>query len=112
MSLIRVDGVTYRLMGDDPSTVPAMPQVNLQVLPTRTIYDFDNGHIHVTLTFLTPKLPSNLDDFAMPVTYLEWSVHSVDGRSHIVQIYDSTSSGSRSTRPTRWCSGRGRPPAP
>jgi autotransporter-associated beta strand protein len=92
VSLIRVDGVTYRLMGDDPSTVPAMPQVNLQVLPTRTIYDFDNSHIHVTLTFLTPKLPDNLDAFAEPVTYLNWSVYSVDGSSHLVQIYDSTSS--------------------
>ena len=79
-------------MGDDPATAPAMPQVNLQVLPTRTIYDFDNGHIHVTLTFMTPLLPSNLDAFAQPVTYLNWSVHSVDGRSHMVQIYDSTSS--------------------
>ena len=92
VSLIRIDGATYRLMGNDPSSAPAMPQVNLQVLPTRTIYDFDNGHVHVTLTFLTPLLPNNLDAFAQPVTYLNWSVHSVDGRSHQVQIYDSTSS--------------------
>ncbi len=92
VSLIRIDGATYRLMGNDPSSVPAMPQVNLEVLPTRTIYDFDNGHIHVTLTFMTPLLPNNLDAFAQPVTYLNWSVHSVDGRSHMVQIYDSTSS--------------------
>jgi hypothetical protein len=92
VSLIRIDGATYRLMGNDPSSMPAMPQVNLQVLPTRTIYDFDNGHVHVTLTFMTPLLPSNLDAFAQPVTYLNWAVHSVDGRSHMVQIYDSTSS--------------------
>ncbi len=92
VSLIRIDGATYRLMGTDPSSMPAMPQVNLQVLPTRSIYDFDNGHVHVTLTFMTPLLPSNLDAFAQPVTYLNWSVHSVDGRSHMVQIYDSASS--------------------
>ena len=92
VSLIRIDGATYRLMGDDPSTAPAMPQVNLQVLPTMTIYDFDDGRVHVTLTFMTPLLPNNLDAFSQPVTYLNWSVHSVDGRSHMVQIYDSTSS--------------------
>ena len=92
VSLIRIDGVSYRLMGDDPSSMPAMPQVNLQVLPTETIYDFDNGHVHVTLTFLTPKVPSDLDLFALPLTYLNWSVSSVDGLSHSVQIYDSTSS--------------------
>jgi len=92
VSLIRIDGVSYRLMGDDPSSMPAMPQVNLQVLPTETIYDFDNGHVHVTLTFLTPKVPSDLNLFALPLTYLNWSVSSVDGQSHSVQIYDSTSS--------------------
>ena len=92
VSLIRIDGVSYRLMGNDPSTVPAMPQVNVQVLPTRTIYDFDNGHVHVTLTFLTPKDPADLNLFALPITYLNWSVSSVDGQTHSVQIYDSTSS--------------------
>ena len=34
-----------------------MKQVGVRVLPTRTIYDFDDGHVHVTLTFLTPALP-------------------------------------------------------
>jgi len=92
VSLIRIDGVSYRLMGNDPSSMPAMPQVNLQVLPTQTIYDFDNGHVHVTLTFLTPKMPSDLNLFSLPLTYLNWSVSSVDGQSHSVQIYDSTSS--------------------
>ena len=92
VSLIRIDGISYRLMGNDPSNVPAMPQVDLQVLPTQTIYDFDNGHVHVTLIFLTPKVPSDLNLFSLPLTYLNWSVSSVDGRSHSVQIYDSTSS--------------------
>ena len=54
VSLIRIDGKSYRLMGDEPKDVPAMKQVGLQVLPTRTIYDFDDGHVHVTLTFMTP----------------------------------------------------------
>src|SRR3569623_1724439 len=56
-SLIRVDGVNYRLMGVEPKVVPALPQVGVKVLPTRSIYDFDNGHIHVTMTFMTPALP-------------------------------------------------------
>ncbi len=96
VSLIRIDGVSYRLMGNDPSSLPAMPQVNLQVLPTQTIYDFDNGHVHVTLTFLTPKVPSDLNLFSLPLTYLNWSVSSVDGQSHSVQFYDSTISFSAS----------------
>ncbi len=92
VSLLRVDGTTWRLMGTDPATAPALPQVGLQVLPTRSIYDFDNGSIHVTLTFMTPALPSNLDVLTRPLTYITWDVHSVDGKKHSVQIYDSTSS--------------------
>ncbi|MBC7806942.1 MAG: DUF4964 domain-containing protein, partial [Akkermansiaceae bacterium] len=39
-SLIHVDGKTYRLMGKGTSTVPALEQTRLEVLPTRTIYTF------------------------------------------------------------------------
>ena len=91
ISLIRVDGKPYRLMGTEPKNVPAMKQVALRVLPTRTIYDFDDGHVRVTLTFMTPALPQDLDILARPLTYLTWDVRSVDGADHAVSIYDSTS---------------------
>jgi hypothetical protein len=92
VSLIRIDGKAYRLMGNDPKDLPPLPQVGLQVLPTRSIYDFGDGHVHVTLTFMTPALPDELDVLARPVTYLTWAVRSTDGASHAVAIYDSTSS--------------------
>ena len=92
VSLIRIDGKAYRIMGDDPKELPALPQVGLKVLPTRTIYDFANARIHVTLTFMTPALPQDLDVLARPATYLTWTVHSLDGADHEVAIYDSTSS--------------------
>src|SRR5437588_7917333 len=69
ISLIRIDGATLRLMGREPKELPAMPQVGLRVLPTRSIYDFDNGHVHITLTFMTPALPDDLDVLARPLTY-------------------------------------------
>ncbi|MES1180387.1 MAG: DUF5127 domain-containing protein, partial [Verrucomicrobiota bacterium] len=81
VSLIRVDGQAFRLMGNDPAGVPALPQTGLQVTPTRSIYEFANAKIHVTLTFMTPAL-----------SYLTWQVRSVDGQEHAVSIYDSTSS--------------------
>ena len=91
-SLIRIDGKPYRLMGKDPETVPALPQVGLQVLPTRSIYQFDNGAVHVTLTFMTTALPDDLEAFGRPLTYLTWDVRSMDGAAHDVSIYDSISS--------------------
>ena len=91
-SLIRIDGKPYRLMGKEPEAVPALPQVGLEVLPTRSIYQFDNGAVHVTLTFMTTALPDDLEAFGRPLTYLTWNVRSMDGAAHDVSIYDSVSS--------------------
>ena len=92
VSLIRINGKTYRLMGAEPAGLPALPQVALQVTPTRSIYDFEAAGVHVTLTFMTAALPHDLDVFSRPLSYLTWDVRSVDGTTHAVSIYDSTSS--------------------
>jgi hypothetical protein len=86
-SLIRVDGETFRLMGVSPSDVAALPQTSVDVLPTRTIYTFANARIRVTLTFMTPALPSDLDLLSRPVTYVAWDVASADNEAHSVQLY-------------------------
>ena len=86
-SLLRVDDQTFRLMGVTPATVPALPQTALRVLPTRTIYDFENPTVHVTLTFMTPKLPSDLNIYSRPVTYLTWDIRAVDGKKHNASVY-------------------------
>jgi hypothetical protein len=92
VSLIRIDGTPYRLMGNDPVDVPALPQVGLEVTPTRSIYHFANSQVKVTFTFMTPALPSDLNVLSRPVTYLTWTVQSADGAPHTVALYDSTSS--------------------
>jgi hypothetical protein len=89
ISLIRIDGNTYRLMGDSPKETPAFPQTALKVTPTRSIYDFDDGHIHVTMTFMTTALPHDLDALARPLSYITWNVRAVDGASHAVSLFDS-----------------------
>ena len=91
-SLIRIDGKAYRLMGPQPANVPAFPQVSLQVLPTRSIYEFEGAGVHVRLTFMTAALPHDLEVFSRPLSYLTWDVRSVDGATHEVSLYDSTSS--------------------
>lgn len=90
-SFIRVDGVTSRLMGRDPTNVPALPQVGLEVMPTRSIYEFEDAKVHVTMTFMTPALPHDLDVFSRPLTYITWKIRSVDGSAHKVSVYDSAS---------------------
>jgi len=87
VSLIRVDGETFRLMGVSPSDVAALPQTSVDVLPTRTVYKFANASVRVTLTFVTPALPSDLDLLSRPVTYVAWDVGSADAKAHSIQLY-------------------------
>ncbi|HEX4797143.1 MAG TPA: DUF4965 domain-containing protein [Humisphaera sp.] len=91
VSLMRVDGKTYRLMGNAPADVPAFPQVSVRVFPTRSVYEFDDSHLHVKMTFMTAALPSDLEVLARPLSYIAWEVHSVDGAGHAVSLFDSTS---------------------
>ena len=84
---VRVDGKTYRLMGRDRQPSPALEQKRLEVLPTRTIYEFSGAGIALTLTFFTPALPEDLDVLSRPLTYVEWGAASADGAGHDVAIY-------------------------
>lgn len=86
-SLVRIDGKTYRIMGDEPRNVEPARQVSLRVLPTRTTYGFEAGGVSITLSFLTPDLPHDLDVLSRPVTYLTWTVRSLDGKQHRVRLY-------------------------
>ena len=92
LSVIRVDGRSYRIMGRDPHGTPPLPQLSLSVMPTSTVYQFEGAGVHVTLTFLTPLLPHDLDLMSRPLTYLTWDVRSTDGQTHAVQLLESTSS--------------------
>jgi hypothetical protein len=86
-SLVRIDGKGFRLMGKEPANVPALPQTNLEVLPTRTIYTFRGEGVRLTLTFMTAALPDDLMIYSRPVTYLTWDARATDGKAHEACIY-------------------------
>jgi hypothetical protein len=89
-AMVRVDGKTWRIMGADPprtQPTPAMPQTSLVVLPTRTVYTFSTDVVSVTLQFVTPALPDDLDLLSRPATYVIWNVSSLDGGQHDVSLY-------------------------
>jgi hypothetical protein len=85
--LVRIDGKPYRIIGSEPRRIPAMDQRSLQVLSTRTIYEFEAAGIAITLTFMTPALPYDLDVMSRPETYVTWTVRSNDGKEHSVALY-------------------------
>jgi hypothetical protein len=83
---VRVDGQSFRVMGGVPADGAPLPQTAVTVWPTQTVYRFADEHVQLTLTFLTPALPSDLDVLARPVTYVTWEIRSADGKPHAVQI--------------------------
>ena len=85
-STVRIDGKTFRLMGAASATTAALPQTQVEVLPTRTIYSFEGAGVKLTLTFLTPALPDDVELLSRPVTYLTYDFQSTDGKSHDVSI--------------------------
>ncbi len=86
-SLVRIDGQSFRLMGAEPRDTPALLQTKLEVLPTHTNYEFAGQGVALTLSFMTPTLPYNLDVLARPVTYVTWQARATDGGRHAVSLY-------------------------
>ncbi|MGE5609685.1 MAG: glutaminase domain-containing protein, partial [Bacillota bacterium] len=85
--MARIDGTAYRFMGTAPKEVPAMEQVGVEVLPTRTIYQFQGGGVEMKVTFLSPVLPHDLEIMSRPVSYITWDVKAADGKAHEVAVY-------------------------
>jgi len=85
-SLARIDGTAYRIMGMEPADAPPLPQQHLTVLPTRTVYTFEGAGVALTLTFMTPALPDDLDVLSWPVTYLTYEFRATDGKAHDVTV--------------------------
>jgi len=83
--MVRVDGVAYALMG--PCADLKGAQRSRQVLPTRTIYVFGCGGVEVTVTFMSPLLPDDLDVFSRPLTYLLVGARSETAAPHRVEVY-------------------------
>jgi hypothetical protein len=107
--MARIDGKPYRFLGPRPDAAPAMEQVGLEVLPTRTLYHFRTGGVNLDLTFTTPALPQDLDVLSRPVTYITWDVRSTDGRKHQVSLYlDATAEWAvnRVDQPVEWSRGK------
>jgi hypothetical protein len=92
-SLVRIDGKAFRLMGTSPTNVPALPQIGLEVTPTRTIYTFEGEGVRLTLTFMEPTLPDDLEVLSRPVTYVSWETRSTDAKSHNAEILFDAAAG-------------------
>jgi hypothetical protein len=107
--LVRIDGNVFRWMGDAPRGVAALPQTDLKVTPTRTVYQFAGQGISLEAVFLSPLLPNDPDVMSRPVTYITVTVRSKDAAPHSVQLLfaaDASLAVDTSTQEISWSRSR------
>ncbi len=85
--LLRIDGKTYRYLGNQPRDAAPMKQMRREVTPTRTHYHFEAGGVLLCLIFLTPALPEDLDVLSRPLTYVQFEASATDGKTHDAALY-------------------------
>lgn len=81
-----IDGKSYRFMGHNPDSIPAMLQTSRSIMPTHTRYEFRQSGVMLELVFFTPAMMNDLDLLSRPVTYLTWSARATDGSTHTVSV--------------------------
>lgn len=74
-------------MGLGLSDVPPMRQVALQVLPTRTIYTFEEDGVRLTVEFLSPIVADHQLAISLPVSWITISAQSIDSGQKEVSVY-------------------------
>lgn len=90
-----IDDQIYILMGERAADsdrraygfYPIVPQVSLEITPTRTIYCFENESVRAQLIFTSPLLLDNLKVMTRPVSYIEYSIKVIDGKQHKLSFY-------------------------
>ena len=81
---ITIDGKEYVFFGQ--SSRPAMETKALRVTPTQTISVMEAAGLELTVSFWSPALPEDLDALSTPITFMDYSLVSVDGREHAVSL--------------------------
>lgn len=82
---VSIDGKEYLFLGYHRD-IPKIDQISLDVTALSTIAVFKNESITLTAKFTTPVLVEDLYLLSRPVSYLEMSYSSNDGKAHQVKI--------------------------
>ncbi|MCC6442093.1 MAG: DUF4965 domain-containing protein [Armatimonadetes bacterium] len=85
--MIRIDGRPFRFIGLPDRPEPPLPQIEVHIYPTQTVYRFQGEGVALELTFLTPFDPKDLQTLSLPVTYLYVSVKASGPSPRNVQLY-------------------------
>ena len=81
---ITVDGKRFHWLG--AASNPAAETLSIQVTPTQTSSTLLAAGVQLDVRFWAPALPDDLEMLSAPVTYVDLSLCSTDGKPHQVSL--------------------------
>ncbi|KAI9456996.1 hypothetical protein BJY52DRAFT_1379345 [Lactarius psammicola] len=89
--LVRVDNITYSLLGYPYPINVTSNLTNTVITPTQTKITSEAGPMQFNLTFLNPIEPEDWIKQSIPFSYMSLTAKSLDGMAHAVQVYSDIS---------------------
>ncbi len=87
---VRIDDQCYRILGAAPADLPLMTLKAVTVWPTRTVYEFQEAGVALTLTFTSPLLPNDPEVLSRSASYVTWQARATAGRPDVALYLDVT----------------------
>jgi hypothetical protein len=87
--IVRIDGSSFVFAGD-PSigdSGAALEQTSLTLTATRSVFTLRGGGVQITLEYLSPIEPGDLERQSIPMAWVLVTAQSVDCASHDVSLY-------------------------
>ncbi len=84
--IVRIDGTSFVCAGD-PSIGGALEQTLLTLTATRSVFTLQGGGVQITLEYLSPIEPGDLQRQSIPMAWVLVTARSIDGASHDVSLY-------------------------
>ena len=94
--MVRLDGKTYKWMGDPrtPDITEAVTQKSLEYTSTQSKFVMNVANtLEMNITFVSPVYPNDMKRHSLVFSYMNVDVKATDGKSHDVQLYTDISSG-------------------
>jgi hypothetical protein len=87
--IVRIDGTSFVFAGD-PSigdAGDALEQTQLKLTATRSVFTLQSSGVQITLEYLSPIEPGDLQRQSIPMAWVLVTTRSIDGASHDVSLY-------------------------
>jgi len=85
--IVRVDGTAFVFCGAPGGGLPLVSQISLALTATRSTYVLAAGGVNLTVSFLSPVDPDDLQRQCVPMSYITVTAAANDGGTHTVSVY-------------------------